>query len=456
MTPRSLRRAVALCVIALALAVTGLGAADAGTSGGPLARRDTYPGAVAPGGYLDVHLSNTADGRIQVRWAGKSSSGYIKRWIVTTSTSRSMRQHAARYKLRATARSAVVPHASLVTPASGDYTFVTVTMVPRKRRIGTHHSPTGWIKAPVTVVPPGTAPRVTVGTFNVRTWNDEGPKSGPYSWETRRPKVVSTILESGASVVAIEEASGSAASAGGTYGDRRQWNDLVDGLGGSWAVTYPTAYKNAEDTLPPGRQGTRIVYDADKVALLAGAADSGSLPVAATTPKGVCWVPWAHFEDLATGKRFWFLSVHLTPGDDKASGPFPLWTNRNAQARAVIAKVVQLHAATPEEQVIVGGDLNSTIYTFPDNGVHRIFVDADFYDAFASPVVDKGQYPTTNSLRFPVAPSPHRRDYLLTYGPYQGSYSYENLAYTTATGSPYAVGSDHFMQVATLPIGPAA
>ena len=93
--------------------------------------------------------------------------------------------------------------------------------------------------------------------------------------------------------------------------------------------------------------------------------------------------------------------------------------------------------------------MNSTIFTPPDNGVHRLFVQDGFYDAFASNTVISGEYPTTNDFHFPVGAEPHRRDYILSKGPLTGSYSYTNIAYRSADEA----ASDHFMQVAQLPIG---
>ena len=103
------------------------------------------------------------------------------------------------------------------------------------------------------------------------------------------------------------------------------------------------------------------------------------------------------------------------------------------------------------DQVIIAGDLNSTANTKPYNNVQRALLRAGMYDAYASKHIAGGKYPTTNMFKFPVRPTPHRRDYILTFGAVRGSCGYRNMAYTQRS----RVASDHFMQVASLPLPPA-
>jgi len=460
---RSLRRLAAVCTPVLlvgavpALATTSdaapVSAAESGVVSGVessarAGHERAYQGMTSGGGFLNIKLTNVAGGKIKVTWKAKTPKKAIKKWVVRTSTSRDMKQHAKRYNRPKGARSALVSPADLVTSASGDYTFVDVTIVRRIPKNVKFTSPTRWIKAPVAAVPPAAGRSVVLGTFNVRSWNLEKGASDPYAWGKRSARVYSTIVGSGAGVVAIQEASGSDDRGYGGKNER-QYNRITSDLNGldpasQWALSNSVPFK-VDGGIGSGRQGTRIIYKSSEYTLL----DEGFWKFDGIGADDICWIPYAHLEQKATGLRFTVLSAHLTTGNDpKGSTNGPLWRVRNQQAQSIIDKVTAISSARPNEQVFVMGDLNSTIYTPQDNGVHRLFVRNGFYDAFASNTVTSGEYPTTNDFDFPVGPEPHRRDYILSKGPLTGSYWYTNLAYTAAASA----ASDHFMQVAQLPI----
>ena len=447
------RRLIVGCLFALLavgpLAFTGVSTA----SPAPLPQATTVPsqkaayqGSLATGGWLGMKLAMMPDGRIKVTWKGPKTNKGIKKWEILTSTTRKMNQHVKRYKLKPKARKGYVQPADLITPNSGGYTFVQIRHYWGKPDPHVGQGKTLWIKAP-TPVPPAVSDTVTVGTFNVRAWNLDKPSS-PHAWNKRSGRIYSTITGSGAGVVALQEASGSI-NVG--YGAERQWIALVKELNASeggtrWALSDDQPFETGNGVVQgKGRQGTRMIYDTTQFDLLAHGVGYTQGP----SPSESCWFPWAHLKQKSTGKQFVFVAAHLENGVDKATGPYTLWKLRQRQAQAIINKVASLSAAYPGEQVIVAGDMNSTIYSPPDNVVHRLFVKSGFFDAFASPEVTNGDYPTTNDFDFPVNPSPHRRDYIFTRGGPVGSYWYHNLSYRTEAD----VASDHFMQVASLPIG---
>ncbi|MGI9156801.1 MAG: endonuclease/exonuclease/phosphatase family protein [Marmoricola sp.] len=401
----------------------------AGTSSPSAATAETANGA----GNLGLSLQPTPNGQIKVTWKVTTPTSRIRQWVVRTSTARSMVPHLRTYTAPAKARSLVVPRAALVTSASGDSTFVKMQL---KRKDGaTGYSPTKWIKAPVVPTPAASLPKVTIGTFNVRTWNAEHSASEARSWRNRRAEVVRTIESSGAGVVALQEASGATEPA---YGNVRQWTNLAGMLPSRWRLADDQPYKDDAGHPAEGLQGTRILYDSTRYSELDhGVVDSRGLP-------RMTWTPWVELQDKASGKHFHVLSVHLTRGVDRP-GNHTLYNFRLAQARDVIGLAKRL--STDGNEVFVAGDFNSTALILPNNGVHRKFVKAGFFDAFATRSVANGQYPTTNDFEFPVIPTPIRRDYIMSYGPLHGSYWYKNLAYRSGAH----VASDHFMQVAQLP-----
>ena len=338
--------------------------------------------------------------------------------------------------------------ANLVTPSSGDYTFVKLKHYWKKPRRHVGQSPTLWIKPTVPTPPTGVSSAV-IGTFNVRAWKGEG-RSTVYTWGKRRARVYRTINSSGAGVVALQETSGSPNQG---YGDRVQWDVLRDGVnaaapaGRTWRLVDRDRYRSWDGDRRDGRQGTRILYDASRYEVVGR--DWGVSYAKGPTYNTPCWLPWVHLRQLSTGKEFVLVAAHLQNGTDPQRGRHPLWVLRNAQTKRAIELIRSLRDRFPGEQVIFAGDLNSTSYSVPDNGVHRLLVSAGFFDAFASAHIAKGNMPTTNDFKFPVRPTPHRRDYILSYGSLRGSYWFRNLAYTGAA----SVASDHYMQVASLPIG---
>jgi len=100
------------------------------------------------------------------------------------------------------------------------------------------------------------------------------------------------------------------------------------------------------------------------------------------------------------------------------------------------------------EQVIVGGDMNSSINSLPYNHVQKALLDAGFYDSFATPAIENPQYGSTFAFQFPLRVTPYRRDYLMSYGAVKGSCFYRNQVPTDAS----QIASDHFLQLANLPL----
>ena len=455
-----------LAAAVMSLSLLGLAPAQTAPSdaAGPETARRAYVGETGGNKSFNLKLTNLPDGTIRATWWTNVKTRSITKWVIKTSTTRRMDQFVKGYKVRsAGTRSAILRPASLVTPASGDYTFVKLYMYPKRMKKGARpfESATWWIRPTTTAVPAGTG-RVLVGAFNVRTWNNE---SGPdvFRWSNRRANVTREILESGAGVVGIQEASGSADRG---YGPLRQRDVIANDLApAGWKIVTPIDptrrpaigervdpgyYVHAGDTKPvktvDGLQGTRILYDADDYTLLKNGYIDAGRPAGSTA---TVWIPWARFEQKSTGLRFKFVSVHLSHAADPQRGPYRMAALRVAETQRIVKLVDNLNTSYPGEQSIVVGDMNSTIYTFPNNGVHREFVRSGFYDAFSTNDLASADRPTTNSFVFPVKKSPQRRDYILTKGGPTGSFRYVNRVYQNKA----LTASDHYMQVAELPIG---
>lgn len=385
-------------------------------------------------GFLKVSLSNVEGNRIRVSWKRPTKAKKIKRFVVRTSGNRQKYNTVRGFKVKRTKQSVVVPHNVNATPASGNFTFVQVLVKRTNGRTG--NSPTKWIQASLGAECPA-GPQVKVGTFNVRGWRHDKKLGAGFTWQHRGPRVVSTILRSGSGAVALQEAG---SNGGQGYGPQRQWQWIVSrlnaaaGSSGQWRAASDDPYSEGGR----GYVGTRLIYDAARFDQL------GTGVASVTDPSGVpnAWTPWVQLRDRASGRAFHLVSVHLMVGESRKA-----YKIRGRQTQKVIALARSLAAGGG--QVFVAGDFNSTVNTKPSNNVHRAMLAAGFYDAFATRNLVNSKYGTGHGFNFPVRPSPYRRDYVMSLGPVQGSCGLWNMAYRHKKD----VASDHFMQVATLPLG---
>ncbi|GAA1780567.1 hypothetical protein GCM10009795_028550 [Nocardioides hankookensis] len=400
-------------------------------------------GATAPAqaGDLHVKLTNNPDGSIHVDW--DPAVGVGSTYQVQIATDRLITAHVQTFDVPGNGSQTEldVPHADLVTPASGDYTFVKV-QIDRHGNGENSGTPTAWIK-PTPVAPPTTGSTVKMATFNVRIWRasdqKKKKKKSLVSWTVRRKKIASTIKATDPGVILLQESSGAAKLR--VAGKLWQFQDLTNRLPKKYKLSVQGLYTNARG-LAIGSQGSRIVVDTSRYKVL----KTGYVQPPAFSPKQTRFLPWALLRIKSTGEEFYVASAHLQSGADKP-GQTRLYDMRQRQTDYINAQLARLAASG--RGVYLGGDFNSTSNTKPDNNVHRTLVADGWYDGFATTTVSGDEFPTTNDFVFPVKPGPFRRDYLMSLGAPQGSYGYTNHFYNSA--SKFA--SDHFMQSAVFPVG---
>jgi endonuclease/exonuclease/phosphatase family metal-dependent hydrolase len=429
-------------VLAAALAATlatTVPARAAGTQG-------TGPGSQPNGrGNLHVSLARTSDGTITVSWKRPTEAAKLEKFVVKVGVNRRLDNLVKSYAVSPTAQSLVVPPAYGVLPDSGNYTFVKVVVHRRSGQVGA--SPTKWIEAPIlSRCTAARDDRVTVGTFNIRNWlTEERKRNKRYPWTVRRANVIHQILHSGAHAVAIQEASGPENHGfGGLEQDEyllRRLNAKDPDKNARWRYALSdAAYRNPGGR--PGLKGTRVYYDRNKFRLL----DSGLFRLPAPGLPSDSLMPWARLQAVdGRSAPFVLTSSHLDQGEDRAS-----WGHRTHQIAQTADHVLELYNRFGD-QVIVAGDLNETANTNPYNQAQLRLLEIGMFDAFATRHRTNAAFPTTNGLSFPVRRTPNRRDYILTYGSVRGSCSYKNVVFRR----PAQASSDHFMQVATLPLPPS-
>ncbi len=195
--------------------------------------------------------------------------------------------------------------------------------------------------------------------LRVASWNVlcANCSKGKASWASRRSAVVATIKDQDPDVLGVQEASQGRIAGGGS-----QYMDLVNRLGAPYEIT---------DANRGASLAVRIIYNSERVELL----EKGS----SFLPKGASRraATWAIFRQKATGEKFFFLSTHFEPKNDKKGSR----TNYNTRRRQANAVVDIIRRNNPDDlPVIAVGDYNSTKWERPSNGPYDIMEAAGYLD----------------------------------------------------------------------------
>lgn len=204
---------------------------------------------------------------------------------------------------------------------------------------------------------------------------------------------------------------------------------------GRYELTRDTAYGNGT----PG--DARILYDPNRVQMMSTCDPTKvSCAINVPDPKATHYVPYALFRDLSSGQEFWFVSAHLSPGNDATTDDL-----RGRQAQAVVDAMSGLN--TRGLPVIFGADLNSAQTSAGTDAPLNSLLHAGFYDTSAADQQVNMAYNTVNHYDSPEKPSNYgfgaRYDAILTLG-MPGADRFEQVL----TGAPYP--SDHNMVFSDL------
>lgn len=215
-----------------------------------------------------------------------------------------------------------------------------------------------------------TSAKVTVASFNVGSAFASGP-----SWASRASTVARTIIDQGADVVGLQEASQGRLDPDVSYS---QFDDLVDRLGGSYRLTNTHRYNcvnsiTTKDCVAKdlgASAGTRIAYNSSVLAL----ESQGSKLLAREGSSKDLYAAWAIFLHKTSGKRFFFASVHLQ-NDSSSTSFYDLRIKQTAQVIDLIK------AKNPDKlPTYVVGDFNSGKWAEPSNAPYDRMVSAGYVD----------------------------------------------------------------------------
>ena len=363
-----------------------------------------------------------------------SPASRLAKFVVQVGPNRKLNTLVKSYRVGRRKQSIIVPRASGAIASSGNFSFVKISVY--RKGGGKGSSPTKWIQAPLAArctAPP--ADRVSVGTFNVRTWAADARTGTSSNWNMRGARRDPRDPRSGVHAIAIQEASG---PSGRGFGSRARTSgssvtSMPDGTPRArWVDALPDdAYRRREGAASgPGSSTTRT-----------GSPSSRSGLVRISDPSGPTrWSPGSGCRPPAAPGA---VRPDLEPPriGEAAAGLRP-----SAVARS--PRVIRV-AQRPAEPVRRPGDHrrrpelhgeHQAVQQRPARAAQGRLLRRVRHQA-ASPAASTR---TTNMFKFPVRPTPHRRDYIMTLGPVRGSCGYRNMAYTSGP----RVASDHFMQVA--------
>ena len=247
----------------------------------------------------------------------------------------------------------------------------------------------GFVAAPAVASVPVTTHRAAasiplrVGSYNVRCANCYAHEPNELPWAGRRSSVVATIKAADLDVVGLQEAGQSwLKNAAGKLIDLSQFEDLAARLGAPWRLTNTKRNNCVKDTTPTGcvyadkgaSKGTRILYNANRIELLAAGSKLLAYDKAESSQR---FVSWAVLRQRSTGLKFFFADAHLDPAKDSA-GSTRFADLRRRQAADLVA-TIRTHN-TAHLPVITVGDFNSSKWSLPSNGPYDVMLAAGYAD----------------------------------------------------------------------------
>ncbi len=235
----------------------------------------------------------------------------------------------------------------------------------------------------VTVSVPRRPTPVIAASYNVRCHNCSSGIAEEKPWTTRRTAIIETINSEGPDVIGLQEAQQSwLLDSNGDTINKSQFEDLVERLGGVWKLTNPARNNCVKSTTPTdcvykdqgASKGTKIIYRTDRLKLIS----SGTVELSALTSSSYDrYLAWAVFEQLSTGKQFFFGDTHLEPDNDKV-GQTIYHDQRARQAQDILRIIAAKN--TGKLPVVLVGDLASSRADEPTNAPYDVLTKGGLID----------------------------------------------------------------------------
>ena len=214
-----------------------------------------------------------------------------------------------------------------------------------------------------------------------------------HPWKRRQHLVARNIARAHPAVAGVEELMPAMwTSQDGGIGLRRALKRV--GLD-NYKLTRTTGYFSGAP------QDTRILYDTARVRMTSTCSQTApSCYISLPDPRHRHIAAYARFRDLASGQEFYFVSAHLTAGNDATTDAL-----RGRQAQAINSGIRAVNRQNLP--VVFATDANSSQTSKGVDSPHTALVDAGWYNTIAAAEMVNVRYNSVNAYRLPQKPSPY-------------------------------------------------
>jgi endonuclease/exonuclease/phosphatase family metal-dependent hydrolase len=232
--------------------------------------------------------------------------------------------------------------------------------------------------------------RLRYAEYNVRVQAADIPG---HHWRSRQRAVARMIARANPTVIGVQELM------------PNMWTHQAGGIGlraqlrrigaGKYHITRSTAYFSRSG------QDTRILYDSTRVRMTSSCPQTRpSCYISLPDGKHRHVAAYARFQDLASGQQFYFVSAHLSPGNNATTDAL---RGRQAQAMSDGIKAVDREGLP----VVFASDANSGQLSAGVDAPHVALLNAGWYDTEAAAQTVNVQYNSVNAYKLPQRPSPY-------------------------------------------------
>lgn len=212
-----------------------------------------------------------------------------------------------------------------------------------------------------------------------------------HRWSDRQLLIAKNIARVNPAVAGIEELMPA------------MWTKQMGGIGleaslqkagaGQYRITRETGYFKSAP------QDTKILYDPNQVQLVSSCPeDQPSCYISLPDPDKPRVAAYARFKDKASGQEFYFISAHLSTGNDTKTDQL-----RGRQAEAINAGIRAIN--TGNLPVVIATDSNSSQTAKGADQPHQVWLNDGWYNTLSAATVVNGQYNSVNHYESPERPS---------------------------------------------------
>jgi len=235
-----------------------------------------------------------------------------------------------------------------------------------------------------------TGTRMRYAAYNMHVQSNDVPG---HPWRRRQHLIARNIARAHPAVAGVEELMPA------------MWTSKAGGIGlraslrrsgvGNYKLTRSTGYFRR------AAQDTRILYDATRVHMTSSCRQAvPSCYIRLPDPRQRHVAAYARFKDLASGQAFYFISAHLSAGNDATTDAL-----RGRQAQAINKGIRAINRRNLP--VVFATDANSSQTSKGVDAPHTALLRAGWYNTIAAAQTVNVRYNSVNHYLLPQKPSPY-------------------------------------------------